>query len=209
MTRKPGRDPSVQRSRSRYGASYPHPILKYWCALNTTSPGQSRGRAGASLLTASPTVPACRPAYAAATCHWAARGRHMGARLILCNIAHARQSSTGLCCLWAGSTVADRHPNQRVGPFARCLSLIACERARLCDAHRALLLPMFPDMRLHCVFGMRLSWAMMRRLIVMSGVVVLGPSALPLFQPRRNDRLRPGPQHMPQINCGPVSLSHS
>jgi hypothetical protein len=95
MTRKPGRDPSVQPSRSRYGASYPHPILKYWCALNTTSPGQSRGRAGASLLTASPTVPACRPAYVAATCHWATRDRHTGARLLLCNIAHAHPYPQG------------------------------------------------------------------------------------------------------------------
>jgi hypothetical protein len=55
-------------------ASYPYPTLKNWCALNTTLPGQSRGRAGASPLTASPIVPACRPAYAAdATCHWATR----------------------------------------------------------------------------------------------------------------------------------------
>jgi hypothetical protein len=154
MTRKPGRDPSVQPSRSRYGASYPHPILKYWCALNTTSPGQSRGRAGASLLTASPTVPACRPAYAAATCHWATRDRHTGARLILCDIAHAHHLSTGLCCLWAGSTVADRHPNQRAESIAWPLSLIARGRACLFDDHRAPLLPMFLDMRLHCVVGM-------------------------------------------------------
>jgi hypothetical protein len=150
MTRKPRRDPSVQPSRSRYGASYPHPILKYWCALNTTSPGQSRGRAGASLLTASPTVPACRPAYAAATCHWATRDRHTAARLILCDIAHAHQLSTGLCRLWAGSTVADRHPNQRAEPIARRLSLIARGRA-----YRALLLPMFLDVCFHCIFGMR------------------------------------------------------
>jgi hypothetical protein len=100
-------------------------MLKYWCALNTTSPGQSRGRAGASLLTASPTVPACRPAYAAATCHWATRDRHTGARLLLCNIAHAHQLSTGLFCLWAGSTVAYRHPNRRAEPIARPLALIA------------------------------------------------------------------------------------
>jgi hypothetical protein len=115
------------------GASYPHSILKYWCALNTTSPGQSRGRAGASLLTASPTVPACRPAYAAATCHWATRDRHTGARLVLCNIAHAHHLSTGLCCVWAGSTVADRHPNQRAELIIRRMSLIVRGRACLSD----------------------------------------------------------------------------
>jgi hypothetical protein len=37
---------------NRQPSTLPHPILKYWCALNITSPGQSRGRAGASLLTA-------------------------------------------------------------------------------------------------------------------------------------------------------------
>jgi hypothetical protein len=78
-------------------ASYPHPTLKYWCALSTTSPGQSRGRAGASPLTAGPTVPACRPAYAAdATCHWATRDNSTGSRLSLCKIAHAHHVSTGL-----------------------------------------------------------------------------------------------------------------
>jgi hypothetical protein len=81
-------------------ASYPHPTLKYWCALSTTSPGQSRGRAGASPLSASPTVPACRPAYAAdATCHWATRHNSTGSRLSLCKIAHAHQVSTGLARL--------------------------------------------------------------------------------------------------------------
>ena len=43
----------------------------------------------------SPTVPACRPAYAAATCHWATRDRHTGARLLLCNIADARRYPHG------------------------------------------------------------------------------------------------------------------
>jgi hypothetical protein len=62
----------------RYG-TFPQPILKYCCAFNTTSPGQSRGWAGASLRTASPTVPACRPAYAAdATCHWATDDKRTG-----------------------------------------------------------------------------------------------------------------------------------
>jgi hypothetical protein len=36
----------------RHTAHFHTPILQYCCALNTTSPGQSRGRAGASLLTA-------------------------------------------------------------------------------------------------------------------------------------------------------------
>jgi hypothetical protein len=182
------------------------PILKYWCALNTTSPGQSRGRAGASLLTASPTVPACRPAYAAATCHWATRDRHTAARLILCDIAHAHQLSTGFCRLWAGSTVADRHPNQRAEPIARRLSLIARGRARLCDAHCALRLPMFPR---HLpslrpwnpfVYGSRglAPYAMMRRLLVVRRRGAW-TQALPLFQkapetvvydPGRNTRRR-------------------
>ena len=53
-------------------------------------------RAGASLLTASPTVPACRPAYAAdlRAIGRLAMGRTITA-LILCNIAHARHLSTG------------------------------------------------------------------------------------------------------------------
>src|SRR5580704_9374563 len=54
-------------------------------------------RAGASLLTASPTVPACRPAYAAdlRAIGRLAMGRTVTA-LILCNIAHTRHLSTGL-----------------------------------------------------------------------------------------------------------------
>jgi hypothetical protein len=53
-------------------------------------------RAGASLLTASPTVPACRLAYAAdlRAIERLAMGRTITAS-ILCNIAHARHLSTG------------------------------------------------------------------------------------------------------------------
>ncbi len=136
MTRKPGRDPSVQSSRSRYGASYPHPILKYWCALNTRSPGQSRGRAGASLLTASPTVPACRPAYAAATCHWATRDRHPGARFFLCNIAHAHPYPQGFVSF--GLNRLSPIGTQTNGP-GQSLALVvdrswACLPSRLCRA---------------------------------------------------------------------------
>ncbi len=136
MTRKPGRDPSVQPSRSRYGASYPHPILKYWCALNTTSPGQPRGRAGASLLTGSPTVPACRPAYAAATCHWATCDRHTGVRLLLCNIARTHPYPQGFVAF--GLDRLSPIGTQTSGPSqSPPLSLIARGRACLCDGYRA------------------------------------------------------------------------
>jgi len=76
--------------------------------LNTTSPGQSRGRAGASLLTASPTVPACRPAYAAdlRAIGRLAMGRTVTA-LILCNIAHTHHLSTGFTTLARLALVLD------------------------------------------------------------------------------------------------------
>jgi hypothetical protein len=64
--------------------------LKYCCALNTTSPGQSRGRAGASLLTAVRLSQRVDLLTRLITCHWATRDGRTITALILSNIAHAR-----------------------------------------------------------------------------------------------------------------------
>jgi hypothetical protein len=72
------------------------PYLETLVRLEYTVARTVARRAGASLLTASPTVPACRPAYAAdlRAIGRLAMGRMITA-LILCNIAHARHLSTG------------------------------------------------------------------------------------------------------------------
>jgi hypothetical protein len=88
--------------------SFPHPILKHLVRLKYNVARTVARRAGASLLTASPTVPACRPAYAAdlRAIGRLAMGRTVTA-LILCNIAHTRHLSTGFTALARLALVLD------------------------------------------------------------------------------------------------------
>ena len=62
--------------------------------LNTTSPGQSRGRAGASLLTADRLSRRVDLLTRLNTCHWAPRHDRTMSIFILFNIAHDAQLST-------------------------------------------------------------------------------------------------------------------
>jgi hypothetical protein len=88
--------PSVTNHRASARHDYPHPILQSWCAFDYNVARTVARNGGGEPPDRSPTVLACRPAYAAKL---RAIGRPVMSRrmtiCILCNIAHAHHLSTG------------------------------------------------------------------------------------------------------------------